>query len=462
MSDSKLLKELKAKIKELESRLQDHVIKQKELHSYKQQIDAMFDNAPVELYLKDREGRYLKINRHFEKIFGVRNEDLVGKLPSDAHKPELAESTSNQDMAVLSSGKVVRREEKVQLLTDSRIHTLLTIKFPIFDTEGRVDGLGAIATDITDQKLAEERFRDMVNTIDGIVWEAFTTENQFSYVSQQAVRFLGYSIEEWLVPGFWVEKMHPKDRDRVIENCRKSLTNGLDRFELEYRLIAKDGRIVWVRDLISVSREDDNQPLLRGVMIDITRQKEIEELTRSAENRFKTIYMAAPLGIVLTDLATGNLIESNPAYSRIIGRSMDEMKSLGWQAITHPDDLEQDLHQLKQMQEGRKTSYKFSKRFIKPDDSVVWVELTAVLISTEGDSRSQYLAILEDITERRQFEERIWQQANYDLLTGLPNRNMLQDRLEQLIKKEKRGGLEFALLLIDLDQFKEVNDTLGH
>jgi PAS domain S-box-containing protein len=178
MSDQLLLKKLTAKNRNLATQIECLLSRERELLLDKKQLDEVFDNAPVELYLKDKEGRYLKINKYFEKIFGVKNDDLVGKLPETAHDPELAASTRDHDLAVLSSGKIQRREERALLATDNRIHTLLTIKFPLYDDADEVSGLGAIVTDITDQKQAEERFVNRVNTIDGSVceYDAFNEE----------------------------------------------------------------------------------------------------------------------------------------------------------------------------------------------------------------------------------------------------------------------------------------------
>jgi len=131
----------------------------KELLVNKQQLDAIMNNAPVELYLKDREGRYLKINKQFEKIFGVKNDDVVGLLPSDVHDPKLAESTRRHDLMVLNGKVTERREEQAKLVIDQKIHTLLTIKFPVLNDQNEVDGLGAIVTDITEHVELEETLR---------------------------------------------------------------------------------------------------------------------------------------------------------------------------------------------------------------------------------------------------------------------------------------------------------------
>ena len=463
MSDQLLLKTLTANNRHLTSQIEKLHLRERALLLSKQQLDAVFDNAPVELYLKDKEGRYLKINKQFEKIFGVKNDDLVGKLPETAHDPELAASTRDHDLSVLSNGKIQRREERALLVTDNRIHTLLTIKFPLYDDVDEISGLGAIVTDITDQKQAEERFLNIVNTIDGIVWEYDAINEEYTYVSPQAERLLGYSVDSWNKPGFWVDSMHPEDQLWAPDYSMKCREAGLDTYESEYRCITSDGRVVWYRNLVSVIKEKGESPWLRGLLVDITERKETEDIVKATESRFKTMFMSAPVGMLLVDLGTTNLLEINPAYARIVGRSVSEIKRVGWQKITHPDDLKENINNLEQLQLGKIDRFKMLKRFIKPDDSVVWAELTVSTIEDEeGKENPQYLAILEDVTERKNFEEKIWHQANFDFLTNLPNRNMLHDRLNQSIKKANRNKSEFAILLIDLDQFKDVNDTLGH
>ncbi|ASJ72699.1 hybrid sensor histidine kinase/response regulator [Granulosicoccus antarcticus] len=131
----------------------------KELLVCKQQLDAIMDNAPVEIYLKDRNGRYLRINKEFERIFGVQGKELIGLLPEDVHDPKLASSTRSHDLFVLNSGLVERREEVAMLAGDNQLHTLLTIKFPVFDDDGEINGLGAIVTDISEHKRLEETVR---------------------------------------------------------------------------------------------------------------------------------------------------------------------------------------------------------------------------------------------------------------------------------------------------------------
>ncbi|MDH5356643.1 MAG: sensor domain-containing diguanylate cyclase [Gammaproteobacteria bacterium] len=198
-------------------------------------------------------------------------------------------------------------------------------------------------------------------------------------------------------------------------------------------------------------------------------EKEINNLCvgvsdkKLAEACFRNIFMSAPIGLTLCEGNSGDIIEANLAYSQITGRELEEIKRIGWSSYTHPEDLRKFQIYIQQLYDGIVHTEKLIKRIIKPDNSVIWAELSMTPVNIGDDTgRRQYLTVVEDITERRKIADKIWRQANYDFLTGLPNRNMFQDRLAQIIKKQKREAGKFALLLIDLDEFKEVNDRFGH
>jgi PAS domain S-box-containing protein len=124
---------------------------------------------------------------------------------------------------------------------------------------------------------AQQRFRDLVNSVEGIVWEADARTLQFTFVSQQAERVLGYPLERWLQePAFWKDHIHPDDRDRVVQHCVSAAQQRKDR-DFEYRMMTADGRVLWLRDLVTVVVGDDEATSLRGVMFDITDRKRAEQ-----------------------------------------------------------------------------------------------------------------------------------------------------------------------------------------
>ena len=130
---------------------------EKELSENRNRMQAVLDHAPVEIYLKDKEGRYLEINKRFEELFNVKNEEVFGLFPQDIHGMEFGEQTRDHDLAVLTTRVPVIREEHADTELGPRV--LHTIKFPVFDDHGEVFGLGAVVSDITDLKQAEEKLR---------------------------------------------------------------------------------------------------------------------------------------------------------------------------------------------------------------------------------------------------------------------------------------------------------------
>ena len=137
---------------------------------------------------------------------------------------------------------------------------------------------------------SERRLRDLIQSVDAIVWEADAATFHFTFVSRRAELLLGYSIEDWLtLPHFWEEHIYPADRERTLAECRSGTAVGRD-YELEYRMLAADGRVVWLRDKVRVVLDVAGKPQqLCGVMVDITKEKRAEAELRRVNRALKTL-----------------------------------------------------------------------------------------------------------------------------------------------------------------------------
>jgi PAS domain S-box-containing protein len=211
---------------------------------------------------------------------------------------------------------------------------------PIYDDEGEVSSGMVMTQDITDQKRAEEtlyksqqRYEQLVNSIDGIVWEGDAYTFHYSFVSQQAERLLGYPVERWInEPTFWSDHIHPEDREWAINFCVLSTAQKKDHV-FEYRMIAADGRIVWLRDIVTVILENDRPVMLRGVMVDITESKRAEVEIQERERQYRSIFESVSDGLFINRLEDGSLVDFNPAAARMHGYSEEEFRRL------HPIDF---------------------------------------------------------------------------------------------------------------------------
>jgi diguanylate cyclase (GGDEF)-like protein/PAS domain S-box-containing protein len=182
---------------------------------------------------------------------------------------------------------------------------------------------------------------------------------------------------------------------------------------------------------------------------------------REAELRFQHAFDHAPIGMALVAL-DGAFMKVNHALCEIVGYDAETLVAKTVQDITDPDDLEADLELARETLAGERRMYKMEKRYIHSDGQVVWVTLSVSLVRDAADAPLYFIAQIEDITDRKRLEDRLRYLAGHDEMTGLFNRHRFDDELRQRVAYAERYQHPGALLMIDLDNFKEINDTLGH
>lgn len=212
---------------------------------------------------------------------------------------------------------------------------------------------------------------------------------------------------------------------------------------------------------LPVKYHDEIGLLLTNFNLLVSGRKETEEALRNSEERFRNILENAPIGMSVVSLE-GRFLLVNRSLCEIMGYEKEELERLTYQEITHPDDLEANLANVQRLLDGGATSYRMEKRYLRKDLQVVWTQLTSSIVRDAAGTPLYLVAQVEDITDRKRHQEQIHQLAYYDALTGLPNRRLLKDRLKQALSQAKRYQRSLALMFLDLDNFKLINDTLGH
>ncbi|YCA02584.1 EAL domain-containing protein [Pseudomonas sp. AK106] len=170
---------------------------------------------------------------------------------------------------------------------------------------------------------SEYHYRGMIESLSAIAWEANTHDYSYNYVSPHAQDLLGYPLHQWRRPGFWRSIVHPEDVDYAQAYCDREVAEGNDH-SVDYRVLSADGRVVWIRDIVSMIGYG-REPVMRGLMIDISEAKQTEEALRLSEGKFASVFAQCPDMLVIARLSDGCFLEANPAFLEQIGVSPAEV-----------------------------------------------------------------------------------------------------------------------------------------
>ena len=324
---------------------------------------------------------------------------------------------------------------------------------------------GLIARDLSRQRehaeVTKQRYERLVNGVEAIVWEFNPRTMRFTFISGEAERMLGYPPSDMTDPRFWRSHIHRDDLARVNEHVRVlSRDGGQD--ECEFRLIAADGHSVWIHDVAAGEPGPDGRPeCVRGIMVDITERKQAEMALLESERRFRTAFNGAGTGMALVGI-DGRFLRVNDELVRITGYSEEELLETSFIAITHSEDQAAGRSLIRRMLSGGQRTFLGEQRYVHKTGTVVWVLVSSSLVVDDADRPLYFITQIQDITERKRAEDLLEHQALHDPMTGLPNRTLLLDRLTHAMARCRRTGRVAAVLFMDLDRLKLVNDSMGH
>jgi diguanylate cyclase (GGDEF)-like protein/PAS domain S-box-containing protein len=314
--------------------------------------------------------------------------------------------------------------------------------------------------ELSERKLAEaalreseERYHTLFDgMLDGIYRS--THEGKFVDVNPVMVTMFGYSSREEMLAIDIKKDLYfaPEDRSSLI----------LEEIDV-YRMKRKDGSEIWVEDHGYYVRDEHGEILYHeGMLRDVTQRKQAEEELRESESQLRILFEQMAVGVARIQTKTGRFIQINQKYCDIVGYSQEEMKSLDFQSITHPQDLQADLDNMEQLKSGAIRDFTMEKRYIHKNGSIVWVALTVSPMWKAGEVPDYHIAIVQDITARKTIEEmlvkRAQQLATVADVSAAISANLEQEQLLQSVvdlSKERFNLYHTHIYLLD-----EAGDTL--
>jgi diguanylate cyclase (GGDEF)-like protein/PAS domain S-box-containing protein len=429
-------------------------------------VDRFSDHLPIGVYETDLEGRFTYVNARWTELTGIDRNSAVGVYWSDVVHPEDVERVAGEWMRSREDGRDFSLEYRY-VQPDGKTSWVWCRAVELFGANGEITGYLGTCQDTSvsptvDRALeeAEKRFANAFEEAP-IGMALVGLDGGFMRVNRALAELVGYEADE-LLAGTFQDITHPDDLEADLELVRQVVAGERRTYRMQKRYIRPDGEQVWVNLSVSLVRNDAGEPLYFVSQIeDVTERRRQEDALLEAEDRFRSAFDEAPIGMAMSSL-DGRFLRVNKAMSEITGYSREQLEATSYRSITHPDDLARQQRGYADLITGAASHYRTEKRYIHADGHVVPVDMSASVVRDGDGNPLHVLTQLQDITERKRFEGQLQYLADHDSLTGLFNRRRFEEELtRELISAERYEG-QLAVLAIDLDEFKYINDSLGH
>lgn len=448
------------------------VLKREALLRSESRLLTMIQGGHIGTWEWNAQNGLLETNEVFLATFGYPITERMHSLQwlrDLYHEEDRADSVRGMQEVIDGRSDLYRGQHRLRAKDGSWRWVLGAVRVVERAPDGRPLCMFGVQFDITEHKLAEEQQRVVAerlaliaDNVPGMIFQ-WRLEREghggFVYASPGARQTCGLTPEQLIGSNTAFHNIiHPEDREPVVSAFRTAReTHG--RLHFEHRILRPDNTIGWVAGDAIARRDEDGCVVWNGYVADVTAGKRALDELRLSEANLRNLYDLSPLGIALTDL-DGGILQTNRSVEIITGYSQQEILGSNWSIFDIRQGSADELPQLGQwVKDGRFGPLEMTLR--RRDGSRIPIQIMGIIVQAHNGTRRIW-SMIEDISVRKRSEQHISYLAYHDPLTSLENRLGLRTRLEEILRTSKRAGTLTAVVLIDLDRFKNVNDTLGH
>ncbi len=461
-----LINEL-AKLRQQITELKESEIKNKkigeDLGKSLKEFTHLFNNNPEALVYTDEKGNIININLSFTALFGYTLDEIKGRNIDDGiiqtpEKTEEAKSLTNKALKGSFYYETIRRKK------DNTLFPVVISGSPVI-IDDRFKGFIASYRNITEQqkmvddlKKSEEKYRTLFENLPGVYYRT-DNEGKLTMINPEGAKIFGFNSTEDISGKDISQYLYfaPEERKKYLEELDKNKGNLKD---YEITLKKKDGSPLVISDTSHYYYDKDgNIAGIEGIFVDITERKKNREELRKSQLEFASLFNSSPEALVYVN-EKSNILDVNYQFTKLFGYTLKEIKgrNIDDGMIHLPDWIEEGKKLSKNGFEGRLNFETVRK---KKDGTLFPVHISSAPVIIKGEKKG-FIAVYQDITERKKMEKELKKLAHYDSLTGSCSRGYDLKLLEHQIKTAKRKKTPILLLYLDIDRFKYINDTFGH
>lgn len=433
------------------------------LHTTSERLRSLYESSADAIDVIDLDGNVLSVNHAFEELYGWKESEILGKpMPTI---PEERTNDVNARRELIEMGQSIRGLEVTCLKKDGTLFDVNISVSPLFDQSGKVIAYSGISRDISDRKKWEaaleqskERYKFLLNASPEAI--LVQTNGIIRYVNDSGCSMFGYKEPSELFGRDILDFIHPTSMEVALDRIKRSNKGDiLQKESIEQMMLRKDGSSFPVEGTaLGIDYEDEPSTLL--LVRDISERRMFEEQLIRSEERYRLIADNMTDFVAILD-KEGVIKYASPSSINVFGFSPDSLEGNKMIEFVHTD-FESDVVKMSQDLFTTKGSKEMELRVKHKTRKWIWIETKGTYFIDEEHEESHLLIVAYSIEKRKALQDKLKKMAFHDELTDLPNRRLFHETLKQTVLDGKRHRRKHALLYMDIDKFKWVNDTLGH